>query len=124
MMKGHYFLKWLFLTVLSVSILHFRESSNVGHYRIEQTSSSQPVGKRSFRDFRYFKKASVVQPTAIVCFKNSQYIRLTDLSDSLNASIFRYPELRPNRAFGMLQIQNQHFRSRTLASDDHSISQS
>lgn len=123
-MKGHYFLKWLFLTVLSVSTLHFRESGNVGHFRIEQVSSSQYIGKKRILDFKYFKKTSEVQPAAFICFKNTQYTVLTCLSNSLSTSISRYPELRRQRALGMLHIQNQHFRSRTLASDDHSISQS
>jgi hypothetical protein len=118
-MKGNYFLKWLLLTVLSVSTLHFRESSNVGQYRIEQTSYSQNIGKKDFLDFKY---PPTVRLPAVVCFKNAQYIRLTDLSNSLNAYISCYPELRPDRALGTPPIQNQHFRSRTLSSDDHSIS--
>ncbi len=123
-MKGHYFLKWLFLTVLSVSILHFRENSNFGHYRIEQVSSSDSTSKKSFRGFSYFKKPSEVQPAGFVEFKNTQYIRLAYLSNLLSTSISRYPAFRLHRTSGILPIQNQHFRSRTLPSDDFSISRS
>ena len=123
-MKGHYFLKWLFLTVLSVSTLHFRESSNIGQYRIEQISSNQNIGKKSALAFSYFKKSSDVRTASFVFFKNAQYKRFTCLSNSLSAAISRYPQLRLPQVPGTLHIQNQHFRSRTLASDEHSISQS
>lgn|GEM_PF-2939714 len=121
MMKRHYFFKWLFLTVLPVSVLHFRENASVGHYRIEQLFSGSNIIYKRIPGFEYCQKLSQTCSAGFVYFKNTQYNRLTDLSNSLSASISGYPELRLRRALAELHVQNQHFRSRSLSSDDHSI---
>lgn len=121
-MKGHYFFKWLFLTVLSVSALHFRENSSTGHYRTEQISSGLSTARKRIPGFEYCQKLSKVRPTNFVYPKNIQYNRLTDLSNSLANSVSQYPELLLRLPLTAFHIRNQHFRSRTLLSDDHSIS--
>lgn len=121
MMKGHYFFKWLFLTVLSVSVLHFRENVSVGHYRTEQLFSGSNIVQKRIPGFEYCQKLSKACPAGFVFFKNTLYNRLTDLSNSLSASIPGYAELWLHRALAEFHLQNQHFRSRSLSSDDHSI---
>jgi len=123
-MRGHYFLKWLFLTVLSVSALHFRESNGANVNQTEQVSASQSIGaKQSLLDFKHENPAGI-QPAIFVYFKNIQRIHLLHLSNALSCSAIKLPKLSllpsPNRG----SIQNQHFRSRTLTSDTDSISQS
>ncbi|HWV29387.1 MAG TPA: hypothetical protein VN038_07025 [Dyadobacter sp.] len=120
-MKGNYFFKWLFLTVLSVSVLHFRESNSLGHYRTEQLFSGHNIVQKRIPGFEYCQKLSKARAAGFVYFKNAQYNRLTDLSNSLTASVYRYPALSFHRALAELHVQNQHFRSRSLASDGHSI---
>ncbi|WP_342088352.1 hypothetical protein [Dyadobacter sp. OTU695] len=122
-MRGHYFLKWLFLTVLSVSTLHFRERSNVGHHRIEQISFEHNVSQKLCLDFSSFKAFAVQSPT-FVYFKNAQHAQFIFLSNSLSTAIGSYPELSSHLGLSSFHIQNQHFRSRTLPSDDFSIFQS
>ncbi|PSL25192.1 hypothetical protein [Dyadobacter jiangsuensis] len=120
-MKGHYFFKWLFLTVLSVSVLHFRESSSIGQYRTEQLFSGQSILQKRVPGYGYCQKLSKARSAGFVYFKNTQYNRLTELSNSLNTSVSGHPELRLRPACAEFHVQNQHFRSRSLTSDDHSI---
>ena len=120
-MKGHYFFKWLFLTVLSVSVLHFRENSSIGHYNTEQLFSGQRILQKRVPGYEYCQKLSKVRPASSVYFKNTQYNRLTELSNSLTILVSGDPELRLQWAFAAFHVQNQHFRSRSLTSDDHSI---
>lgn len=121
-MRGHYFLKWLFLTVLSVSTVHFRESSNAGLNRIEQVSFEQNFSqKHHYLDFSKFK-SHCVQSQVFFRFKNAQHTRFIFLSNSLSTAIARYPELKIHRTLSNFHIQNQLFRSRALPSDDFSIS--
>jgi hypothetical protein len=120
-MKGHYFFKWLFLTVLSVSVLHFRENAPVGHYRTEQLFSGSNIVQKRIPGFEYCRKLSKTCPAGFVYFKNTQYNRLTDLSNSLTASTSGDPLVRLHQALAELHVQNQHFRSRSLSSGDHSI---
>lgn len=123
-MRGHYFLKWLFLTVLSVSTVHFRESSNAGHNRIERVSFEQNFGqKHHYLDFSKFK-SNCVQSQVFSRFKNAQHAQFILLSTSLSTALACCPELRIHRTLSNFHIQNQHFRSRTLPSDDFSISRS
>nr|WP_295930918.1 hypothetical protein [uncultured Dyadobacter sp.] len=120
-MKGHYLLKWLFLTVLSVGVLHFREAIPTGHCRIEQVATNQSLSeKKAFHFERY--KPSENQSVRFAHFKYAQFRRFSILSGKLSSAAAKQPvsSLGPNRIF----LQNQHFRSRTLSSDDHSISQS
>jgi hypothetical protein len=124
MIKGHFFFKWLFLTVLSVSVLHFRENSSFGHYRTEQISFRESITGKRVPGFEYCQKLSKARHTSFAYFKATQQKRLTDLSHALSASLSQYPELTLHQAPGQVHIQNQHFRSRTLSSDDHSISRS
>lgn len=123
-MKGNYFFKWLFLTVLSVSVLHFRESNPVGHYRTEQLFSCQSIVQKRVPGLGYCQNLSKPRAAGFVYFKKAQYNRLTDLSNSLTASASPYLESKLHLAFAGFHVQNQHFRSRTLPSDDHSISKS
>jgi hypothetical protein len=121
-MQGHYFLKWLFLTVLSISTAHFRESSNIGHNRIERVSFDQNVSqKHRYPDFSKFR-AYGVQPSVFAYFKNAQHAQFIFLSNSLSIAIACYPELIIHRRLSNFHIQNQHFRSRTLSCDDFPIS--
>ncbi|MGG7662790.1 hypothetical protein [Dyadobacter sp. BHUBP1] len=121
-MKGNYFFKWLFLTVLSVSVLHFRESNSLGHCQTEQLFSAHNIVQKRIPGFEYCQKLSKARAAGSVYFKNPQHCRLADLSNSLTA--FRHPEFSFNQALAELHVQNQHFRSRSLSSDDHSISHS
>lgn len=120
-MRGHYFLKWLFLTVLSVSILHFREAVPAGRYRFEQTN--QNLVRKTVFYFKHFK-SSAKKSIHVAQFKNAQFERffclsilLTDASESLLAF-----NLRPT--VSRIYTQNQHFRSRSLSCDDHPIEHS
>lgn len=119
-MKGHYFLKWLFLTVLSVSVLHFRESSPAGHFRIEQVYSGQLRNSGKVLNFEQFRPSNN-QSARFAHFKWAQFERFSCLSTELSNAVDCYCELSISQALSRIQTQNQHFRSRTLSSDDHSI---
>lgn len=120
-MRGHYFLKWLFLTVLSVSVLHFREITGVGPYKTEQVHAVQRISQR--QDLHSLKgfKLSGNRHLAFARFKNKQHTHLTYLSNELSSSITQHHDFRLTRVPGYIHIQNQHFRSRTRSSDPHSI---
>ena len=117
-MRRHYFFKWLFLTVLSVSVLHLREARIVC-YQTEQVSCKQIIsGKRRLLAIGDYKP-SIAQTPVFANFKDAQHILLAFLSTSLSGVVNRHSELSPGEVQG--HIQNQHFRSRTLSSDDHFI---
>ncbi|WP_143016918.1 hypothetical protein [Dyadobacter soli] len=122
-MKGHYFLKWLFLTVLSVSVLHFREASPADRFRIEQVSAGHSYSSGKALHFEHFRPSDN-QYARFAHFKREQYLRFSCLSIKLSDVVTKRPALSADRPLNRVQIQNQHFRSRTLASDDHSISHS
>lgn len=119
-MKGHYFFKWLFLTVLSVSVLHLREA-RVASYQTEQVSYNQGISGRPGLLAIGNYKPSIAQPPVFANFKNAQHTFLTLLSMSLSGVVNRYADFSPEQEPGGIHIQNQHFRSRTLSSDDHFI---
>ena len=119
-MKGHYFFKWLFLTVLSVSVPHFREA-RVACYHTEQVSYNQGItGQQSLLAIGNYKP-SIAQAPVFANFKNAQHILLTILSISLSGVVNRLSDFSPEREASRIHIQNQHFRSRTLSSGDHFI---
>ena len=77
-MKGHYFFKWLFLTVLSVGVLHLREA-RVACYQTEQVSYKHGVsGKQSLLATGNYKP-SIAQAPVFENFKNTQHTLLTFL---------------------------------------------
>ncbi|WP_090386332.1 hypothetical protein [Dyadobacter sp. SG02] len=122
-MRGHYLLKWLFLTVLSVSVLHFRETSPAGRYRFEQTSNNGHFSRKNVFSFKHFKPSA--NPSELFAhFKNAQSARFSCLSLMLSEAADIHPALRLYPAIKYIYIQNQHFRSRTLSCDDNSIFQS
>lgn len=119
-MKGHYFFKWLFLTVLSVSALHLHEA-RVVCYQTEQVSYNQGFGGKPGLLAIGNYKPSIAQSPFFANFKNAQHIRLTFLSISLSGVVNRHADFSPEQEPGCIHIQNQHFRSRTLSADDHFI---
>lgn len=120
-MRGRYFLKWLFLTVLSVSTLHFREIAGVGPYKTKQVYAVQRVSQRQgLLSLKNLKPAGN-RHFAFTCFKNQQHAHLTYLSNELSSSITQHPDFHFTRVPGCVHIQNQHFRSRTRSADPHSI---
>jgi hypothetical protein len=119
-MRGHYFFKWLFLTVLSVSFLHLREVRLVC-YQTEQVAHYQGTGARESLLVIGSRKLSVTTPPVFADFKNTQHILLAFLSFSLSHAAGRRHDFQPDKEPGHIFMQNQHFRSRTFSSDEHSI---
>ncbi|MGV3600547.1 MAG: hypothetical protein ACO1N1_05035 [Dyadobacter fermentans] len=116
-MRGHYLLKWLFLTVLSVSVLHFREAVPVDRYRVEQVSDRQHYGSREVFSFKH-STPSDNRKAQFAHFRNTQLLIFKCLSTSLSIAAGSDPAFSFRLTLSRFHIQNQHFRSRTPACDD------
>jgi len=119
-MRGHYFFKWLFLTVVSVSVLHLREA-RAACYQTEQVARHQSTSGRQCLLVIGSRKLSVGPPPVFADFKNTHHILLAFLSFSLSHVAGGRHDFQPDKEPGHIFTQNQHFRSRTLSSDEHSI---
>lgn len=120
-MRGHYFLKWLFLTVFSVSILHFREAVPAGRYRFEQTN--QNLVRKTVFNFKHFKP-SAKKSIHVAHLKNAQFDRLLCLSTLLTDASESHLAFNLRPTVSRICTQNQHFHSRSLSCDDHRIEHS
>lgn len=115
-MRGHNLLKWLFLTVLSVSTLHFREAGQAGHYRIEQTFRQQRYGPKQVLHYQTSKPAR--RGLQLAHYKEAQSVLFAALSTALSFEAIDLSRqnygLAPSVNFN---IQSQHFHSRSRSGE-------